>query len=367
MQRIAYQKAQEDGFRVWSQSKLSMFECPRAGYLRYVEKRPEPETEVARFGTLIHEAIAAIIRSEMRLDPKEAVAQAARDVLGVPLEQIREATDLILNLRIEVDSVRVIGVEEEIVRPLAGGRAFYAAIDALEIDGPHAIVTDWKTDRATRSLADVARNLQVLSYAWAVLDEYPYLESVTVTLFFVRYNHPVSVTFSREEVAGISEFLDSRAREIEEKIADPTSQWPPAPGERCRFCPYSLDCPAVEACKTPLVILSHDEALAVASRLAAAERSVAVLKEALKSWANKFGSVEANGEVWGFWPNSWYELRPGVLETFIDLLKKKGCVPDSYLKPNGKTVSALLDDPDFSSLIVRKSYPRFESRKAGAS
>lgn len=364
MRRVAYRQAQEDGFQVWSQSKLCMFECPRAGFLRYVEKRPEPENEPARFGNLIHAAIAAIIGSGMRLEPKEAVTQAAREVLGVTVEQVLESRDLIANLKIEVDPTRVIGVEEEIVRPLSGGRAFYAGIDVLEIDGSHAIVTDWKTDRATRSLENVARDLQVRSYAWAVLDEYPYLESVTVTLYFVRYNHPVSVTFLREEVAGIGEFLDSQAREIEERISSPGSKWPAAPGERCRFCSYSLDCPAVETGKTVLMVRSSDEALAVAAELAAAERRITVLKDALKQWVNQHGSVEYGGEVWGFWTNSWYELRPGVLEKFVSLLKEKGCIPDSYLKPNGKTVPALLDDPDFAALIVRKSYPRFESRKA---
>ena len=210
----------------WSYSRLKNFEaCPHKHNMVDLTKEfAEEESDQLRYGNAIHKA------AEDRLGPKKVplptfakkLAKYCDGLESTPGEIIPEIkaafTDLIYPCDYFDDDVWYRG-----------------KIDVLKINGPVALVIDWKTGKIIEDSVQLA-----LAAAW-VFAKYPQIKRVRSEFVWLKFDARTHATFTPEDIGDLWSSLEPRIEAM--RVAWETGVYPAKQGGLCRnYCP-------VETCK----------------------------------------------------------------------------------------------------------------------
>lgn len=246
--------------RTLSPSKVATFtQCALKFRYSAIDKLPEPPSEPATKGTLVHGALERLFL----LDPADRNAANARVCLDEAIEAIRhddeftglglddpaeaaffaDAAGLVDNyLTMEVPgTIRPIGIEVMLEVPRSG-YALRGIIDRLEL-GPddELIVTDYKTGRAPPRQFAQRRMDGVKLYA-TMCTELLGRRPDKVQLLFLRDRSVVEATPTDQELSGMNRRIDAIWQAVERSCA--TDDFRPKPSRLCDWCTYKPHCPA---------------------------------------------------------------------------------------------------------------------------
>jgi putative RecB family exonuclease len=244
-----------------SPSKVSSFkDCGLAFRLSAIEHLPEPPSEPAAKGTLVHRALQMLMWEEPgdrtlpvaldRLERAAAEILAGPEYAGLALSGderaafLADAEALLRGYFTLEDpaSVRVIGTELKLSVQI-GSLTLRGVIDRLELDEDGAlVVTDYKTGRAPSTQVEQARLGGVHFYAFLcqeVLGRRP----ARIQLLHLREPLSISAIPSDQSIRA----LQSQTRAIWSavELACQREDFRPKPGRACAWCAFHTYCPAV--------------------------------------------------------------------------------------------------------------------------
>ncbi len=246
--------------RTLSPSKVSTFtKCALAFRYSAIDKVPEPPSEAATKGTLVHSALERLFLLEpgdRTRAAAEACLEAAREELaddpeftGLELDD-RQAAAFFADASVLVDkyfqledptAIRPIGVEIMLEVPRSG-YSVRGIIDRLELDDDGGlVVTDYKTGRAPRAAFEHGRMDGVNVYA-SMCEELFGRRPAKVQLLYLR--DPVAVTAVPTEATlrGMNNKVEAVWQAVERACA--TEDFRPKPSRLCDWCGFRPHCPA---------------------------------------------------------------------------------------------------------------------------
>lgn len=214
--------------------------CPGSVYECEGLEKPEPGEWAVR-GTRLHKTFESLVQAHMLgvdlaipvedvetlrdaedLQPLVQAFFAEDRFTGCPLEDGRYKLETEKPLEFEAFDITIKGTADIVLTWFAQDREVY-----LEIG-------DLKTGY---QLVDPAGNPQLLIYAAAKIQGMKKMPSL-VRLSIIQGGRVVNATYSGEEVIEL-------ANDIMKKLAEArASKGPLAPGDHCRYCPASSQCPA---------------------------------------------------------------------------------------------------------------------------
>lgn len=301
-----------------SYSKIRMFQdCPAAYRFRYVDNVPEPTSDAAIRGQVVHAALAAydkhLLANQLKTDVTavEEITEQALKAAGYPngiYEEVHEIMNTVAGSHL-FDPETTAAVEEKLVTELKPGLTFVSIIDRLEITDTRARVIDYKTDWQVRSAKD---DLQLQCYAMAAAREYPHLTDIDLTLDFVRYGILAEDQIAATDLPKIEQRIINTADQIAK------SDFPATPGERCAYCGYTLSCPMKDQLTEAGAITSAEQAGTMAAELNYLEAAAKARKDILKKYTNIHGPVTAGGIAWGHWATKSRKITDA--KSFIEIL-----------------------------------------------
>ena len=347
--------------------------CPFAYKREYIDKIKPPQTEPLFIGALTHEGIAQydrLLTAARQQTDLEGMGQIIRTLIhGQPhpfgssaLMEVEDVLNRFARSHI-MDPESVVSIDQ-----WAGGErglrygsyTIWAKIDRLQIKGRRGVVTDYKTDRAVRSVSDIEKDFQLRFYAWVTLQEFPSLAEFSVALDFVRYGVRREVELPLEEVKRVGDYVDALMRRL-----DSTTEFEARPGDHCEWCPFKLECPAAQQISQEVTCRTAEDATRIAGELSYLEAAVALRKKLLKTWTNVNGAAVNNGIEYGYSPVQSHKIDD--VQGFIDLLRQFDRDPAPHLAVTSESIKALRSDPDIGGflepLLVDASYTRFDGRK----
>lgn len=248
---------------------------------KHIEQVPEVQSDAARRGTEIHDAISAYVQHLMATR-QQTDYDALRKMAANSAEDVREILERFTESFI-FDPEAVLHVETRL--------ALSAGFEPVDPEDPHAVyagtpdlvsmlsetecrIDDWKSQFAIAS----ADSFEGMFYPLLMFCHNPALEKITFVLNFVRYGSASrQVTYERSDVPHMQQTaIRERMRQM--KLHDgeePTA----APGRHCAWCPRLLDgCPLAKV--SPYTKLTPEQRLAQTAYLKHAyAHSLAVLRD----------------------------------------------------------------------------------------
>lgn len=246
--------------RTLSPSKVATFtKCALAFRYSAIDKLPEPPSEAATKGTLVHAALERLFN----LDPVERTRATAGDCLDDAIATIRsdpEFTGLALSTEAEAEffsdaatlidhyftmeapeTIRPIGVEIMLEVP-HGGYAVRGIIDRLELDEHGGlVVTDYKTGRAPDPRFSQGRLDGVKIYASMCRDLFGVTPS-KIRLLYLRDCTIVEESPTDRSLAGMDTKLQAIWDAVDRSCAN--GDFRPKPSRLCDWCAFKPHCPA---------------------------------------------------------------------------------------------------------------------------
>ncbi|MBS1848074.1 MAG: PD-(D/E)XK nuclease family protein [Actinobacteria bacterium] len=246
--------------RTLSPSKVATFtQCALKFRYSAIDKLPEPPSEAATKGTLVHGALERLFA----LEPDDRTPAAAVDCLAEATDRIRsegEFIDLHLDEAAEaafladartlVDNyftmedppaVRPIGIELMVEVPRAG-YTLRGIIDRLELDDDgELVVSDYKTGRAPAAAFTQRRMDGVKLYA-AMCTELLGRKPAKVRLLYLRDTTIVEATPTDSDLSGMNRRVDAIWHAVERSCVH--GDFRPKPSRLCDWCAFKAHCPA---------------------------------------------------------------------------------------------------------------------------
>ena len=210
----------------WSYSRLKNFEaCPKKHYEVDITKRAkEEESEQLLWGNRVHDAFAK------RLGEKQAPFPKGMEHLEVWAEKL-------------VTSPGIIHVENKLALTRDFGACgffdpgvwFRAVGDVIKINGPVALIVDWKTGKILED------SVQLALSAACVFAKYPEVKRVRSRFAWLKENATSDEDFTPADMAPMWKRLLPRIEALEH--AHNTTTYQAKPGGLCRnWCPVA-SCP----------------------------------------------------------------------------------------------------------------------------
>ncbi len=324
----------------YSYSRLDLYNsCPLAFKRRYIERREEQRSAPLLIGSAFHAAAAdyvahlveARLATDVTYDPlPKARAKMEEEGNNLTPEEWTEVTELAERFADSFMMEPERYIEHEKLQKInCLDYTWSGVMDLLETyTADTCRITDWKTDRALRSQADVERDFQLRVYAWMAHALFQY-DKVIARLWFTRFG------VAREVEFGLAD-IEQAGREIAAQVAtiEADTEFRPTPGSYCSWCSWADDCPAVS--DLPVLVRSDADAFRVGGEILVLEAQASERKDALKKWCTVNGAVEVGGEVFAH-----HESRsPKITDIgrFIQL------VPDApaYLNVDGRKLPGLV-------------------------
>jgi hypothetical protein len=209
----------------WSYSKLKNFEsCPKRHWHIDIQKDvKEEESEQLKWGNRLHDAMAKRIDKGVRLP--EGMGQfepiCARIVNGPGTNYVEQK----------------LAITAEFGPCSFFDRAawFRGIGDVIKVQGPVAMVIDWKTGKI------VEDSVQLALMAQCIFAHYPEVKRVRSIFFWLKDDATTEQDFSREDMPGLWASLWPRIEQMKQAAA--TTSYPAKPGRLCRsWCPVKV-CP----------------------------------------------------------------------------------------------------------------------------
>lgn len=246
--------------RTLSPSKVATFtQCGLRFRYTAIDDLPEPPSEAATKGTLVHAALERLFLHE----PEDRTRSTAHRCLADAIDRIRteddftglgltgpaqdaffdDAATLVDNYLAMEDprTIRPIGIEIMLEAPRQG-YALRGIIDRLELDPTGGlVVTDYKTGRAPPERYAQRRMEGVKLYAGmcaAVLGRRP----ARVQLLYLRDGTILEATPTERELHRLDVKVDAIWDAVERSCA--TGNFQPRPSRLCDWCAFKPYCPA---------------------------------------------------------------------------------------------------------------------------
>lgn len=151
---------------------------------------------------------------------------------------------------------------------------------------------------------ELKHNFQARVYSRYARDRWPGFSRYDFTLFAIRYNKRVTVSFTQAELDTVDVEIQAAISTIE--LAKAANAWPAIPGPACRFC--DLVCPVADNKLSLPKRLSLEQRLPVAEWLLVADKQLKAMKKLLKESVTANGPISVRGVVW--------DNRPSVSKTY---------------------------------------------------
>lgn len=209
----------------WSYSKLKNFEtCPKRHWHIDIQRDvKEEESEHLTWGNYAHKALAERLSKNTPL-PNDLTKfeKWAERILSTP-------GDIMVEQKLAID--KSFGQCSWF-----GPQAWYRAIgDVIKVNGPVALVGDWKTGKILED------SVQLALAAACVFAHYPEVMAVRSEFIWLKHDASTRETFKREEMATFWRGLWPRIETL--KQAHEKQEYPPKPNGLCkRWCPV-VKCP----------------------------------------------------------------------------------------------------------------------------
>lgn len=204
----------------WSYSKLAMFEkCPAQFRFRYIEKRPEEESDALRRGNAVHKAFEEFL-----------TAKGMKPKMPPHVKPIGEyAIELRGRFKDDRPIIEQLWAHDAKWQETASRSATWLWVKMDLCLPSHNLVVDWKTGKKYDSHVDQAR-----LYAVSFLNFFPDKPRVEVEFGYVDYGEVSSLTVERRELKALQKNFEARVKAMttEERFA-------PKPSRLCDWCSYS--------------------------------------------------------------------------------------------------------------------------------
>jgi len=209
----------------WSYSRLKNYEtCPkRSWHLDVAKDIKEEESEHIQYGTAVHQALA------------KAVSGA--EALSAPFKQFQPLVDKLTRSEgtILVEQQLAITKELNPTEWFSKTAWFRGIADVIKMNGPVALVIDYKTGRV------VEDGVQLALMAQCVFAHHPEIQKIRTEFWWLKEDAETRADFTRDDMVGVWAGLLPRVKILEDAYT--TTKFPPKPGSLCRrWCPVS-SCP----------------------------------------------------------------------------------------------------------------------------
>ena len=202
-----------------SYSALKLYDnCPKQYEMQRISKVIKPSFgEASIYGNRIHEQLELRLKGEAIL-PDES---AKYEVLAASFEAV--AGELVAEQEL------VLTKELEPTTWWASDAWLRSKLDILILNGPDAIVADWKTGKRRPDF------FQMELFAIQVFKHYPEVQRVTTSLVWLKTLEMDSAIYQRTEAPALWDKFLSKVQRIEQSLDK--DQWPAKPSGLCPWCP----------------------------------------------------------------------------------------------------------------------------------
>ena len=182
---------------------------------------PQPASDAADEGTLLHAAVACLDTTGMDEEQHRAVEACWHEVAAL----------------VALAPAGANYYEETLSLCYETSLILFGTVDYYRIDGRIAWLRDWKFGRNAAPLADV----QIAAYSALVMANHPQVQEVHAATFQPRArHHEVSATYTRAELPRLIDAIRERIAWREAwRLGDAL-----ATGDHCAYCPAALWCGA---------------------------------------------------------------------------------------------------------------------------
>jgi putative RecB family exonuclease len=244
-----------------SPSKVSSFrECALAFRFSAIEKLPEPPSEPALKGTLVHRALELLFHHAAH----ERTREVAADCLAEAVEELRNGSELpalgldeagaarfvdeaaaMLERYFELEDPRAVepvGLELMLEAEI-GGVAVRGIIDRLERDASGAlVVTDYKTGRAPSVNQERSRLSGVHFYAYLCREALGEVPARIQLVYLGREPQVIVAEPSEQSLRGLEVRVNAVWTAVQR--ACEREDFRPQPGPLCNWCAFQAYCPS---------------------------------------------------------------------------------------------------------------------------
>lgn len=350
----------------YSYSRLDLYNsCPLAYKRRYIEKRPEQRSAALLIGSAFHAAAAAyvghLVGNRLSTDitydalPEARAAMEGEGKVLTP-DEWAEVAELAAHFADSFMLEPERYIEHEKMQKInCLDYTWWGVMDLLETYTPDTcLITDFKSDRALRSQADVERDFQLRVYAWMAHVLYHY-DKVIARLWFARFGVVREVEFGLDEIEQAGQEIAAAVAAIEADHA-----FTPTPGSHCSWCSWSEDCPAISS--EPLLARSLPEAHRLAGEVLVLEKQIDERKKLLNKWCALNGPLEINGQCFAH-----HESRSPKV---TDIRRFLALVPDAadYLNVDGRKLPGLVKkmNGELEGILSENVSTSFKHKKVSA-
>lgn len=227
----------------YSHSSLTAWDnCPARAAWHYVDGHEEPQSEDAKRGQLVHEAVEVLSRHCVtnRMDSDSRFANRLADACPDPhaARIIRQAGDfLVFDAAMVLQDERGVEHKWEVLSEL--GDKVVGRVDRLEWNEAEGelIVTDYKSGSRWPQASDPAP-LQLRLYGWAMLKEWPQTEILALRMIYLSSRTVGQWQFLPDDpLVGQSWVQDWISR-----VKAMMPPYPECPGSWCGYCGRVEDC-----------------------------------------------------------------------------------------------------------------------------
>lgn len=234
-------------------------ECPRRYQFAYVDRVPEPRTQVPeswRFGTVVHAGLEVGYQRHRDVGFSQNLAHtipAAVEAVhaswaeeGMPDDPTsryraeRVVRRSLANTRLW--PAEILGVEHYFRAVTPEGLHIAGAADlVLKVGSDGVEIRDHKVTRYVRSPEQLVSDFQLNLYGWLVQQTWPWAQQVFVSHHYPLMRSVVRVELDQARVAETIEHLRATAR-----LAEADADFAPTPGAHCSHCAYRGGCDAAQ-------------------------------------------------------------------------------------------------------------------------
>jgi RecB family exonuclease len=243
----------DDNLIKLSVSKVKIYsDCAKKFHYSYVLKLPKKEFSFHIFGKFIHKVLENFhneyiqgstdsLHKTMEKAYKSAMAEYKSKMTQEAQKEAYDIIDAYLQkISIEKDTIKnILAVEKNFNFNISDTVILNGMIDRIQLD-PDGIlhVADYKTTKNKNYLKNDF--MQLLTYAYVILNEDPTIEKVRGSYILLRHNFEyITKEFSKPEILEIKNKYEDYAKMIgEEKL------WRPNPSQLCSYCDF------LELCET---------------------------------------------------------------------------------------------------------------------
>jgi CRISPR/Cas system-associated exonuclease Cas4 (RecB family) len=226
-------------------------------------------------------------------------------------------------------------------------------------------------DHKSQPNVEEADTFQMGFYAWVVSKLYPFLTNIETVLHFAQYgSYSKPTVWSKEDLARVEDQIMTRVSIIENRVS-----WDPQPHDKCQYCPFILECPAMKQFidigpdmkitykQNSLKILgSTQRAVEVAGFLNTLETIVKSAKLELKTHVKSFGPIAISGKAYEFRGKEnidWDAINKGLRPQAYAIFEKYNVDPKAFMSFNQSTSDSIwyFDNPELIQELA-KLFPK---------